>query len=174
MLDQLAESKSNSRENTRRSEFLLVTCVIVVVLLLSAWTISLFGKDYGMSGDDLELSTLVAPPPPADEPPPPKPEKQPEKQPDVDVRKELIQNIMSSPVKPPEDISIQQNKIKEMRLNTMTKLGGNDSDTGAIVGRDRAGVTNEGGLGGTSTGSLPVRRCPSTGCRKAAQDTQGV
>lgn len=151
MLDQLVESKNNSAENTRRSEFLLVTFVIAVSLLLTAWTVSLFGKDYGMGGDDLELSTLVAPPPPEDEPPPPKPEKQPEKQPDVDVRKELIQNIMSSPVKPPEDISTQQNKVKEMRLDRMTKLGSNDSDTGAQVGRDQARVTDTGGLGGTST-----------------------
>jgi len=153
MLDQLVESKSNAKENTRRSEIIGVTGLIAIVLLLSAWTYSLFGKEYGMSGDDLELSTLVAPPPPADEPPPPKPEKQPEKQPDVDVRKELIQNMMSSPVKPPDDISTQQNKVKEMRLDRMTKLGSNDSDTGAQVGRDRAGVTNEGGLGGTSTGN---------------------
>jgi protein TonB len=40
-----------------------------------------------------------------------------------------------------------------MRLNTLTKLGGSDADTGAIVGRERAGVTDTGGLGGTSTGS---------------------
>ena len=63
MLDQLVESKSNSRENTRRSEFLLGVFAIMVVVLLSGWTYSLFAKDYGMGGDDIELSTLVAPVP---------------------------------------------------------------------------------------------------------------
>ena len=114
MLDQLVESKNNSRENTRRSEFLLVVMVIMVSLLLSAWTYSLFAKDYGMGGDDLELSTLVAPPPPEEEPPPPE-EKQPEKQqkqPDVDVRKELIANIMQTPPKPPDVTSVVRNPVK--------------------------------------------------------------
>ena len=99
MLDQLVESKSNSKENKRKGQFLVATFVLAVVTLLSGWTYSLFAKDYGMGGGDLELSTLVAPPPP-DEEPPPEPEKQPEKQkqPDVDVRKELINNIMASQI----------------------------------------------------------------------------
>ena len=95
---------------------------------------------------------MVAPPPPEDVPPP-KPETKPEqKQPDVDVRKELIANIDTTPPKVP-DISVEQNKVKEMRLNTLTKLGGSDADTGAVVGRDRAGVTDTGGTGGLSTGT---------------------
>ena len=61
--------------------------IIAVVTLLSAWTYSLFAKDYGMGSGDLELSTLVAPPPP-DEEPPPKPEKQPEKQPEPNQSKD--------------------------------------------------------------------------------------
>jgi len=118
MLDQLVESKSNSEENKRRSEFLLVTLLIAVTVLVSAWTYSLFAKDYGMGAGDLELSTLVAPPPPAEEPEP-EPEKQPEKkqaEPDVDVRKELIQNIMASP-KVPEQISTVKSNVQQMRLD---------------------------------------------------------
>ena len=104
--------------------------------------------------DDLALTTLVAPVPVADEEPPPKPEKQPEKQqPDVDVRKELIQNIFSSPVKPPDEISTAKNQIKAMRTDRMTKLGSTDSDTGARVDQGRAGVTDSGGTGGISTGT---------------------
>jgi periplasmic protein TonB len=154
MLDQLVESKSNSRENTRRSEFLGVVLIIMVSVLLGSWTYSLFAKDYDMGADGLNLTSLVAPVPVADEEPPPKPdEKQPEKQPDVDVRKELIQNIMSSPVKPPEIISTAKNQIKEMRTDRMTKLGSTDSDTGARVDSGRAGVTDTGGTGGISTGT---------------------
>lgn len=153
MLDQLVESKSNSRENTRRSEFLVVVMIVMVSILLGSWTYSLFAKDYDMGGDGLNLTSLVAPVPVADEEPPPKQENKPEKQPDVDVRKELIQNIMSSPVKPPETISTAKNQIKEMRTDRMTKLGTTDSDTGARVEQGRAGVTDTGGTGGISTGT---------------------
>ncbi len=80
MLDQLVESKNNSKESVRLLEFLSVIGIIAVMTLLSAWTYSLFTKDYGMGAGDLELSTLVAPPPPDEEPP--KPEvKQEEKRP---------------------------------------------------------------------------------------------
>lgn len=153
MLDQLVESKSNSKENTRRSEFLIVVLVIMVSILLGSWTYSLFAKDFGMGGDDLSLATLVAPVPVADEEPPPKPEKQLDKQPDVDVRKELIQNIMSSPVKPPDQISTAKNSIKEMRLDRMTKLGASDSDTGVKVNPGESRVVDSGGTQGLSTGT---------------------
>ena len=154
MLDQLVESKSNSRENTRRSEFLLVTMIVVVAVLLTGWTYSLFAKDYGMGGDDLELSTLVAPPPP-DEAPPPEPEKKPEqqKQPDVDVRKELIANINQTPPKVPDQPSVVKNPVKEMRLDRLTKLGSSDSDTGAQVDPSQARAVNSGGTDGLSTGT---------------------
>jgi len=151
MLDQLVESKSNSRENKRRSEFLIVTLTVMIVALLSSWTYSLFAKDFGMGGDDLSLTTLVAPVPVPDEEPPPKPEKQPEKQPDVDVRKELIQNMMQTPIKPPDTVSTTKNSVKEMRLDRMTKLGGNDSDTGAKVDSGVARVVDTGGTGGLAT-----------------------
>jgi len=154
MLDQLVESKNYSRENTRRTEFLLVTFAIMVTALLTAWTISLYGKDYGMGGDDLELSTLVAPPPPEDEPPPP-PEKQPEKQkqPDVDVRKELIANIMQTPPKVPPEVSVAKNPVKEMRLDRLTMKGSADSDTGAAVDPSMARTVSSGGTNGLSTGT---------------------
>jgi hypothetical protein len=59
---------------------------------------SLFGKDYGMGGDDLALETLVAPPI-IEEAPEPEPEKQPEKQkdPNVDIRKEIIATMDEPP-----------------------------------------------------------------------------
>ena len=151
MLDQLVESKSNSAENSRRSKFLLGISALTVFTLLTMWTVSLFGKDFGMGGDDLSLTTLVAPVLP-DEEPPPKPEKQPEqKQPDVDVRKELIQNMMQTPIKPPDVISTQKNQVKEMRLDRITKMGANDSDTGARVDPGTARVVDQGGTGGLST-----------------------
>ena len=154
MLDQLVESKSNSAENSRRSKFLVAIGTLAIVTLLTTWTVSLFGKDFGMGGDELALTTLVAPVPVPDEEPPPEPKKEPEqKQPDVDVRKELIQNIMQSPVKPPDTISTAKNPVKEMRLDRMTKLGSTDSDTGARVDPGASRVVSDGGTGGLSQGT---------------------
>ncbi len=154
MLDQLVESKSNAKENKRRGQFMLITLVIAVAVMIGAWTRDLFGKELVMS-DELSLTTLVAPVPVPEEEPPPEPEKQPEqqKQPDVDVRKELIQNIMQTPVKPPEVVSVTKSAVKEMRLDRITKLGVADSDTGARVAPGQARVVESGGTGGLSTGS---------------------
>src|SRR6476661_3497384 len=126
MLDQLVESRDNHLENNRRSKFLGGIFILAALSLVTAWTVSLFGKDFGMGSDDLALTTLVAPVPVPDEEPPPEPKKEQQKEPDVDVRKELIQNIMASPVKPPDVISTQKNTVKEMRLDRLTKLGTND------------------------------------------------
>ncbi|MEJ7624737.1 MAG: energy transducer TonB [Pyrinomonadaceae bacterium] len=160
MLDQLVESKSHMNEDKRRSSFMLVTLIIAVLGVLTAWGVDLFNKDFGMGGDDLSLTTLVAPVPVPDEEPPPEPEKKPEqqKQPDVDVRKELIQNMMQTPVKPPDVTSVTKNQVKEMRLDRMTKLGSNDSDTGAKVDSGAARVVETGGTAGlsASTGTAPT------------------
>lgn len=79
MLDQLVESRNTSAENTRRSEFLLVTLVILTTVLVGAWVYSLFNKEYGMGTGDLDISSLVAPVAlPEEAPPPPEPEKQPD------------------------------------------------------------------------------------------------
>jgi protein TonB len=153
MLDQLVESKSNAKENTRRSEFMLITLFLAVAVVLFFWTRDLFGKDYGMGADDLSLTTLVAPVPIPEEEPPPEPEKKQEKEPDVDVRKELIQNIMSSPVKPPEKIESQKLNFQQMRENVKTMLGDTNANTGALVSSRDAGVVTSGGQGGLSTGS---------------------
>lgn len=155
MLDQMVESKDTGAENKRRSEFMLIVLVIAVTTVVGLWTRDLFAHDYGMGGDDLSLTTLVAPVPVADEEPPPEEQKKPEeqKQPDVDVRRELIQNIMSSPIKPPDTISTTRNLIKEMRTDRLTKLGTSDSDTGARIDPGVARVVDSGGTGGLSTGT---------------------
>ncbi len=151
MLDQLVESKNNSKENTRRSEFMIVTLILAIIVVLGLWTRDLYAHDYGMSAGDLELSTLVAPPPPEEEPPP-KPKEEPQKQqPSVDVRKELIQNIMSSPVKPPDVIKTDPSTAKAMRLNVDTMKGSGDSNTGVDVGKRGGDVVNSGSTSGLPT-----------------------
>jgi protein TonB len=157
MLDQLVESKSHSVENTRRNELLMGVAVLALVALLTAWTTSLFGKDYGMGSGELELSTLVAPVPVPEEEPPPKEEPKPEQQkdPNVDVRKELIQNIMQTPVKPPDTTSVERNRVKEMRLNTLTVLGEGDSNAKNALPDSYKGPVN---TSGTGTDSGPVAK----------------
>jgi len=163
MLDQLVESKSNAKENTRRSEFMIITLVVAVVVILGMWTRDLFAHDFGMGGDDLALTTLVAPVPVPDEAPPPKPEVKPQqKEPDVDVRKDIIQNMDMSP-KIPDKISTEQNKVKAVRDDRITKIGMEDLNTGAAVDRSVARQTDSGSTAGLST---------STGTDKTGGDEE--
>lgn len=145
MLDQLVESRSTSKENTRRSGFMLTTSVVIFSMLMGGWLYSLFAKDYGMGGSDLELSTLVAPVPvPEDEPPPPpKPENEPEKKQiektdtNVDVRKEIIKNIFENPSVPPK-INTERTDALARRIGAITKQGSSDSNAaGAPSGSTR-------------------------------------
>ena len=165
MLDQLVESKNTSGENTRRGGFILTTLVVVVSVFLGGLLYSLFAKDYGMGGGDLELSTLVAPVPvPEDEPPPePEPEEKPVKQekaaPNVDTRTEIIQRMDQTPVKPPETTSVVQNTVKPPREGLAVRLGttNNDAENAApdtYKGRGNTeGTGIAGGTGEARTGS---------------------
>lgn len=159
MLDQLVESKSNTKENTRRSEFLLGTFILMIVTLLGAWTYSLFAKDYAMGGSDLELSTLVAPVPVPEEEPPPPPEKQPEQnqkvEPNVVIRKELILDINSTP-KAPDKIQTTQMTQKTMPPGLKVKQGNSDFDPRNALRNDdtRTPVNaDESGIGGKPAGA---------------------
>lgn len=150
MLDQLVES--NSGVNARKRNLLFVAMTLMAALILAGWTISLFGKDFGMGDSDLSLTALLAPVPVPEEEPPPEPEKKPEekKEMNVDVRKELIQDISKSPVKPPDVVSVEKPTIPPMRDDRWTKLGDTNSDTGTKVeGPARvvdSGPTTGGGL----------------------------
>jgi len=80
MLHQLIESKNHGAENARKNSFLITTLGVLVAVLLSGWTYSLFAKNFGMGTGDFEFASLVAPVVPAEEPPAPEPEqKQPER-----------------------------------------------------------------------------------------------
>ena len=80
MLNQLIESKNHTEENTRKNGFLVVTLGVLVAVLLSGWTYSLFAKNFGMGAGDFELSSIVAPIAATEEaPPPPEPEQKTER-----------------------------------------------------------------------------------------------
>jgi protein TonB len=158
MLDQLVESKSNAHENTRRSGFLLTVFVILSTIMVGGWLYSLFAKDYGMGGSDLELSTLVAPVPVPEEEPPPPPEKQPEKvekvEPNVDIRKEIIQNMMETPKEVTKIETAKQN-IPPRRLDVKTVKGDVDFTAQNAMRDDDRGPINADtkGIGGAPAGS---------------------
>ena len=165
MLDQLVESRNNTRENTRRSGFLVTTFVIMTTLMLGGWLYSLYAKDFGLGSGDLELSTLVAPVPVAEEEPPPPPEeKTPEKQekaaPNVDTRTEIIQRMDQTPVQPPDKVSVVQNTVKPPREGIATRIGTNNNDalnaaSSSYQGRGNTeGKGLSGGTGDAPTGGL--------------------
>ena len=159
MLDQLVESKSNSRENTRKSGFLLTTFVILTGILLSGWVYSLFALDYGLGAGDLELSNLVAPVQIAEEaPPPPEPDKpEPEKvktnAPDVDIRTEIIRSMDEAPSEPPDKVSTAKQTIPPRDPNKYTIQGNkNFNAENAPPSTYRGPVDTTGrGLGGNGT-----------------------
>lgn len=159
MLDQLVESKSNAKENTRRSGFLATTFAVMVCLMLGGWVYSLYGKDYGLGSGDLELSTLVAPVPVEDDPPPP-PEKQPEQKivkaaPNADVRPEIIQRMDQTPVKPPDEIRVVQNTVKPPREGIRTVIGDKTLDAQNAVSSNYKGDVSTNNKGISGPGGVP-------------------
>lgn len=167
MLDQLVESSGRSGDGARRGGFLLTTMVVVTTLFLGGLLYSLFAKDYGMGGGDLELSSLVAPvlPPEEAPPPPPEPEERPKDQPkaapNVDTRTVIIQRMDQTPTKPPETVSVVQNTVKPPREGMATRLGSSDNDAknaapSSYTGRgntEGTGITGGTGQSTTSDGA---------------------
>jgi len=127
----------------------------MIAVLASAWLYSLFAKDYGMGGSDLELSTLVAPVPVPEEEPPPKPEKQPEpqKDPNVDVRKEIIASMDEPPPKVPDKISNEASKIPPRDPNHYTVQGDRNFTAANAPPPDYSGKVNSSGTG-SDTGNV--------------------
>ncbi|CAN5793550.1 hypothetical protein BH20ACI4_BH20ACI4_10810 [soil metagenome] len=161
MLDQLVESRSTSRENSRRSGFLLTVFIVMVVALVGGWTYSLFGKEYGVT-DDLELSQLVAPVPIAEEEPPkPEPEKPEEKQvvkkdqPQIATRTELIARIEMSPKEPPP-ISSQASKVPPIPKAGAFQKGTSNADP--PPGSASTGRNNGDGGGSTFVPEKPAEQ----------------
>src|SRR6185369_6802284 len=154
MLDQLVESKSNAKENTRRSEFMLITGILAVTVVLVLWGRDLYAHPFGMDGEDLELSTLVAPPPPEDVPPP-KPEQKQEVKPDVTLRKELIANMEMTPPKVPDKPSVEKLTQKVIPQFGKVAVGNEDYDS-KTASRDSSTVVDGKGLtagGGSGNGT---------------------
>lgn len=148
MLDQLVESKSHSAENSKRGGLLLTTFVVMVSALTVLYVTSLFGKEFGVGGDELSLETLVAPPV-IEEAPEPEPEKQPEKQkdPNVDIRKEIIASMTETPPKVPDKPSVTKNLIPPRDPNKYTVKGDVNYSAANAPPPDYKGPVNTTGSG---------------------------
>lgn len=170
MLDQLVESRNNSAENTRRSEFLLGTLVIIVSVLLGAWVYSLFHKEYGMGSGELDISSLVAPVAlPEDAPPPkPEPEKQPEKQTNSD-KPTVVDKIatMEETREPPKDLKGEVLKAPPLKKSEASNYDISDKNQGRYdpnkeYNETPKGLTDTGGGGGDDDGPPALKTPPPT------------
>ena len=168
MLDQLVESKDNSKQNSVRNGLLLITLILVFAGFVSGLGVSLWNSPIIVGGDGLELSTLVAPPIPDEAPPPPEPEepKKVEKAANVDVRKEIIQNIMESPTKV-TDIKTDKPVVKQRRLDVITIKGDADANTARADRPPPTKAEIEGATRGLAADEAPAKKPDPTPVKKA-------
>lgn len=117
MLEQLVESRNNTRENKTRGGFLLTTFVLVAALCFSAVLWSLFAMNVGLGSSEFEISSLVAPIAPAEEKPaPPEPIEKNANQTDKAVSETTRQTNMlriDEGLLIPDKISVVPNTQKE-------------------------------------------------------------
>jgi protein TonB len=116
MLEQLVESKSNTRENKTRGGFLLTTFMLVAILCFSAVLWSLFAMNVGIGDGELEISSLIAPITPAQDAPPPEPiQKQENPSPKAASETTRLTNTLRLDENPivPTEISVVPNTQKE-------------------------------------------------------------
>lgn len=133
MLENLVESKNNSRAVRKTYGFLLSTFFVICTMLLSATVWSLFAKDFGVGDGDFELSSLITPIPVAENKPESEPEKvKPQNQPQASkpqtaVRQSNMARVDESPIVP-EKVSVAPNTQKA-RPNAAFKVDPNARET---------------------------------------------
>ncbi len=153
MFDEVIFVESRSRNKwTIKNGLLFTVSILVFGMLISITLYSLFAKDLGVGGEDLELSSLVAPVPVPEEAPPPPEEKKIVKEekaaPNADVRKVIIQDINESP-QVPKEISVQKLTVPPRRPDFKTVLGDENVTADNAARRDYEGPvsTNNKGVG---------------------------
>jgi protein TonB len=132
MFDNLVESGSHKHDLSRKGSFLLGTIAIYGVIGISLLVAGILYAPAYLDAQDLELTTLVAPVPvPVQANEPDKPaEAKPQKDSNVDVRKELIADVSESRVAPKE-ISAKASDIPPVRRGVTTVIG-NESSNAAV------------------------------------------
>lgn len=142
MLDNLVESQNNTR-STRRGGFMLTTTVLVFSLFASGILWSLFARDLGIGGENLELSSMVAPVITEVEPPKPEPikevkQEQSQKSESTEItRKENIANVDEPFV--PTEISSKPTTSQARPKNSSFKIGTEDYNPSSSGSTERTG-----------------------------------
>ncbi|HEV7745144.1 MAG TPA: TonB family protein [Pyrinomonadaceae bacterium] len=129
MFDNLVESGSHKQDLSRKGSFLLGTIAIYGFIGISLLVAGILYAPAYLDAQDLELTTLVAPVPvpvAANEPDKPQ-EAKPQKDSNVDVRKELIADVSESRVAPKE-ISAKASDIPPVRRGVTTVIGNESSN----------------------------------------------
>lgn len=153
MLDQLVESKNNKAEAAKRAKFLGTTFVLVVSLAFSGVLWSLFAKNISMSGDQFEISAMVAPIPlPENKPQPPEPkqnraENTPKTQSEMITRQTNTLRLDESP-KVPKEISTVPNtqKARPNAPFVISKQIETDGAAASVKTSDRSETGSETGI----------------------------
>ena len=142
MLENLVESKNNSKSVRKLYGFLFSTFLVIAAILVSATVWSLFAKDFVMGNDDLSLSALLTPIAIADDIPKPEPEK-----PKQQINQQIAKNEMiirnsnmertDESRNPPDKVSTAPNTQKArpnapfvVRPNTVESDGSFTGDNG--------------------------------------------
>ncbi len=169
MLEQLIESKNNVKETAKRAKFLGTTTVLILSLAFSGVLWSLFAKNISMSGDQFEISAMIAPVPiPENKPQPIEPKQEqpknaPKDQTDVPTRQTNTLRIEESPIVPKE-ISTAPNtqKARPSQPFNITRGAEKDVSSSNYSADDRGDSSAPNGLGGkvNSNDSKPIETTP--------------
>ncbi|MEP6570713.1 MAG: energy transducer TonB, partial [Acidobacteriota bacterium] len=132
MFENLVESGSHKQDLGRKGSFLLGTVAIYAIIGISLLVVGILYAPAYLDAQDLELTTLVAPVPvPQAQNEPDKPaESKPNKDQNVDVRKELIADVSESRVAPKE-VSAKASDIPPVRRGVTTVIGNESSNAAA-------------------------------------------
>lgn len=142
MLEQLVESKSNTKQARNRLGFLFTTFALVAVLCFSAILSSLFAMNVAVGNGEFDLSALLAPVMPAETKPEPvlKEENQTEEN-TTETTRQANMLRTDEPTIIPSAISVTQNTQKA-RPKGEFKLGKTDVD--GSLRRSSGGNTDDG------------------------------
>ena len=148
MLNQLIESRNHQEESKRKGGFLIGTLGILVAVLVSGWTYSLFAKNFGMGSGEFEAANLVAPLAVTEEAPPPKVEVKQEKSPSAAsgkiILKDLYDDVWSSKV-PPKDTRGERDVVSANKFNLKDVQRGDYNQIPEQTGRTNS--VNDNGCG---------------------------
>ena len=138
MLDKLIISTDEAGDVGKRKGILVTTFMVVLSLFTMGMIYSLFSQNLAMGQDNLNITTLIAPPTiPQQKPLPPEP-KRPKTQLDkkavskVITRTQNIQRMSETPRAVPKTISTQKSKALA-RPDAPYRLGGTDTPISEIA-----------------------------------------